>query len=98
MNPSNYINLTVLGAIYGVSAQEVGRWLKGLGLRNQDGRASREAIANGFVRERVLEFGGSSWLWHQNKTCEVLDGMCYRRGGLLQVAEQHDGFVLIRGD
>ena len=97
MNPAIYINLTMLGQIYGVSAQEVGRWLKGLGLRNQDGWPSREASANGFVMERVLEFGGSSWLWHQDKTCEVLDGMCYRRGGQLQIAEQHDGFVLIRG-
>lgn len=97
MTPPNYINLTALGAIYGVKAQDVGRWLKGLGLREQDGRPSQQAIREGFVRERILEFGGSSWLWHEAKTCEILDEMCYRRGGQLQVAEQHDGFVLIRG-
>jgi len=98
MTPPNYINLTALGATYGVKAQDVGRWLKGLGLREQDGRPSRQAIQQGFVRERILEFGGSAWLWHEAKTCEVLDGMCYPRGGSRSDCEEHDGFVLIRGN
>lgn len=97
MTDEIFINLTALGTIYGVKAQDAGRWLKGLGLRNEDGRPSLQAIQEGFVKERMLEFGGSHWLWHQAKVCEVLDGMCYQRGGVKAEIEQHDGFVLIRG-
>ena len=97
MTQTNFINLTALGAIYGVKGQDVGRWLKGLGLRTEGGRPSRQAMDDGFVQERMLEFGGSHWLWHEAKSCEVLDGMQYPRGGVLSEIEEHDGFVLIRG-
>ena len=63
MNPPNYINLTALGEIYGVSGREVGGWLKGLGLRRPDGRPSREAVEQVFVQERALEYGGGFWHW-----------------------------------
>ena len=96
MTTPNYTTLTVIGGVYGVFAQDVGRWLKGLGLRDQDGRPTEQAIRDGFVKERLTEFGGSSWLWHEGKVCELLDGMCYQRGGAHK-AEKHDGFVLIRG-
>ena len=97
MTTANYINLTALGVIYGVNAQDVGRWLKGLGLRDQNGRPSRQAVGDGFVHERPLEFGGSAWLWHEDKTCEALDGMGHPRGGSRTNFEVHDGFTLIRG-
>ena len=47
-------------------------------------------------RVRSLEYGGCFVHWHREKTCAILDGMCYKRAEE-QVAEQHDGFVLIRG-
>ena len=59
MNTTNFITLTALGNIYGVNAQDVGRKLKGLGLRTDDGRPSQRALDEGFVQERLLEFGGS---------------------------------------
>ena len=65
MNTETYISLTALGEIYGVNARDVGLWLKGLGLRYPDGRPSREAVAQGLVRERALEYGGRFWHWHQ---------------------------------
>lgn len=97
MNDSPYVTLTVLGEIYGVSASEVGRWLKGMGYRLEDGRPSREAIQGGFVRERGLDHGGYFWTWHREKTTHELDMMGYPRGGPPPMIEEHDGFVLFRG-
>lgn len=95
MNTQTYINLTALGEIYNVGARDVGTWLKGLGLRHPDGRPTREAVAQGLVQERSLEYGGCFWHWHEAKTCAILDGMCYRRAEQ-RVGVQHDGFVLYR--
>lgn len=67
MNPPNYVALTALGETYGVNARDVGSWLKGLGLRQADGRPSREAVEQGFVQERSLEYGGCFWHWHREK-------------------------------
>ena len=74
---STYITLTALGQIYGVSSKEVGRWLKNMGLRLEDGRPSRDAVKQGFVLECPLQHGGYFWTWHQDKTCHELDQMCY---------------------
>jgi hypothetical protein len=95
MNTSEFITLTELGKIYGVSSHVVGKWLKDLSLRTDDGRPSREAIKDGFVRECPLEFGGYFWVWHREKTCEILDGMCYPRGPA-PFAEQFDGWAILR--
>lgn len=93
---NEFVNLTALGEIYGVAAADVGRWLKGLMLRDPDGRPTRQALADGYCKERVSEFG-STWLWHKDRVCELLDAMCYERGGQLGGVEVHDGFVIIRG-
>jgi hypothetical protein len=95
MNKDTYISLTLLGQIYGVKARDVGAWLKNLSLRHPDGRPTREAVQQGLVQERSLEYGGSHWLWHKEKSTAILDGMCYQRAEQ-QVGEQHDGFVLYR--
>lgn len=63
---SDYINLTALGEIYGVKARDVGAWLKGLGLRQQDGRPSQQAVKEGFVKELLTEYG-SAWLWQRER-------------------------------
>lgn len=96
MTMTNFITMTALGSVYGMNAQDVGRKLKGLGLRTDDGRPSQRALDEGFVQERLLEFGGSHWLWHEQKASEVLDGAGNRRGGD-KGEEIFDGCILIRG-
>lgn len=96
MNTETFITLTRLGQTYGVNARDVGNWLKGLGLRQPGGRPTLEAVQQGLVQERSLEYGGCFWHWHREKTCAILDGMCYKRAEQ-KVGEQHDGFVLYRG-
>ena len=93
---SDYINLTSLGEIYGVPAADVGRWLKGLSLRQPEGRPTHQAISEGYAKEKLSAFG-SSWLWHREKVCELLDGMQYRRGGSWDDVEEHEDFLIIRG-
>ena len=58
MTDETFINLTALGTIYCVKSQDAGRWLKGLGLRNEDGRPSLQATQQGFGQKRMLGFGG----------------------------------------
>jgi hypothetical protein len=87
---SEYVNLTALGKRYGAVPRDVGLWLKEIGLREQDSRPSQRAIKDGFVTERVTEYG-SQWLWNLEKTKDAIDG---RRP---TDTEEHDGFVLIRG-
>lgn len=90
MKEADFVNLTALGKLYGAGPRDVGSWLKEMGLREQDGRPSQKAIKEGFVKERVTEYG-SQWLWHLEKTTGAIDG---RRP---PDAVYGDGFVLIRG-
>lgn len=93
---NEYITLTALGQIYAVNARDVGTWLKNLSLRHPDGRPTREAVEQGLVQERALEYGGRFWHWHRDNSGAILDGMGYKRASQ-QAGEQHDGFVLYRG-
>lgn len=90
MNPSTFVNLTALGKLYGAGPRDVGSWLKEMGLREQDGRPSRKAIKEGFVKERMTEYG-SQWLWNLEKSRDAVGG---RRP---PDTEYGDGYVLIRG-
>ena len=80
---NEYLSLTDLGRLYGVSSHVVGRWLKGLGLRTKDGRPSAEAFAQGYVAQRPSRQPGTYfWIWHADKTTAILDGMRYPRAVL----------------
>lgn len=75
-----YASLTQLGKLYGVSSHVVGRWLKGLGLRNEDGKPSCQAFAECYVAQRPSRQPGTYfWTWHREKTTALLDNMCYPR-------------------
>ena len=75
-----YLSLTELGRLYGVSSHLIGKWLKGLGLRTMSGQPSGQAFAAGFVSSRPSRQPGTYfYVWHSRKTTDVLDGMCYPR-------------------
>jgi hypothetical protein len=90
VSEATFVNLTALGKLYGAGPRDVGLWLKEMGLREQDGSPSQKAIKEGFVRERVTEYG-SQWLWNLEKTKDAIDG---RRP---PDAVYGDGYVLYRG-
>ena len=86
----DHLSLTELGRLYGVSSHVVGRWLKGLGLRTQDGRPSPEAHAQGYVAQRPSRQPGTYfWIWHAAKTTAILDGMRYPRAILDSAVGEH---------
>lgn len=83
---NEYLSLTELGRVYGVSSHVVGRWLKGLGLRTADGRPSPEAFAQGYVSQRPSRQPGTYfWIWAADKTTGILDGMRYPRAATTEV-------------
>ena len=87
---NEYLSLTELGRLYGVSSHVVGRWLKGLGLRTECGRPSREAFAQGYVTQRPSRHPGTYfWIWHAAKTTGILDGMRYPRAVLDSAVGEH---------
>lgn len=80
---NDYLTLTQLGRIYGVSRNVVGKWLKALSLRTQSGDPSQTAHDDGFVKKVDSTNPGTFfYVWHKQKTTELLDGMGYERADL----------------
>lgn len=87
---NEYLSLRDLGKLYGVSSHEVGKWLKNLGLRNETGYPTTEAIKDGLVKKAPSKQPGTYfWVWNTSKTTEILDNMCYPRDSNDE-AETHD--------
>jgi len=69
-----YASQTEIGELYEVSSHVVGRWLKALGLRTDDGRPSQKAFDEHFVAQRSSRGEGTYfWVWHRERTTELLD-------------------------
>lgn len=69
-----YLSVTELGRHYGMSSHQVGRWLKNLGLRTDQGKPSSEAFALGYVSQRPSRQPGTYyWVWHGQRINELLD-------------------------
>ena len=69
-----FMSLTELGKIYGVSRNKVGAWLVELGLRTKDRRPDKAAFDGGFVEQRLSTQPGTYfWVWQAERTCQALD-------------------------
>lgn len=69
-----YLSLTELGKLYGVSRNKVGQWLVEIGLRTEEKKPSRGAFLGGYVEQRPSTQPNTYyWAWHGQKTCELLD-------------------------
>ena len=60
-----HLNLTQLGAYFGLSAIEVGEKLTEMHLRSTDRLPTPDAIAGGYCKEIPLRGVGSFYLWHR---------------------------------
>lgn len=75
-----FLSLTELGQIYGVSRNKVGEWLIDLGLRTREKKPSKMAFDAGFVEQRLSTQPGTYyWTWSGQKTCKFLDEAGHRR-------------------
>lgn len=79
----DYLSLTELGKLYGVSSHVVGRWLKGLVLRTDAGQPSPQAFSEDYVSQRPSRQPGTYfYVWNTARTTEMLDGMGYCRASV----------------
>jgi hypothetical protein len=68
-----FLSLTDLGRLYGVSSHKMGRWLVDLRLRTTDKKPSDAAFAGGYVAKRDSRQPGTYyWVWHREKTKRLL--------------------------
>ncbi|MBL1209445.1 hypothetical protein [Geminocystis sp. GBBB08] len=65
-------NLTNLGKIYGLSAIKMGKKLKELGLRNDEGKPTEKALLEGFAQSTPLKDGSPFYMWHKHKILELM--------------------------
>lgn len=78
---NEYVSQREIGQIYGVSSHVVGKWLKGLGLRNEQGYPTHEALSMVSKRPSTNE---GTWItvWHREQVLEIFDNMGYPRNEL----------------
>ena len=65
-------NLTNLGKEYGFSAIKMGKKLKELGLRNEEGKPTEKALSEGFAKSTPLKDGTPFYMWHKFKIAELM--------------------------
>lgn len=63
-----WANLTTLGKPFGLSATAMGRKLKALGLRCEDGYPTKRAFVDGYCIPTPLKDGTSFFMWNKQKT------------------------------
>jgi hypothetical protein len=75
---SEYITLTELGALYGVTNQKIGQWLREAGLRDKRGNPINEGL---WMTTEALAQNGYTpfFVWHRQSTIRLLDSLGYRR-------------------
>ncbi len=73
---SEFLSLTQIGKIYGVSSHTIGKLFKQIGLRTECGQPSTQAFSEGFVRQcPSTQPETYFYIWDKKKTTELLDGM-----------------------
>jgi len=71
---NDFLSLTEIGKLYGVSSHVVGRWLKNLGLRTESGSPSIQAFNEKYVSQRPSRQPGTYYhVWDAKKTTDLLD-------------------------
>src|SRR5262245_42399483 len=76
-----YLSLTQVGDVFGVTSHQVGRWLAEIGLRceaKKGLRPSRQAHDGGYVKDVGTGTGGYMWVWHADKTVKALQETGHR--------------------
>lgn len=63
-----HMSQTQLGELFDVTSHTIGRWLKDLGLRDEDGKPSQEAHDRQFCKQAPSGPTGYHWVWDSQKT------------------------------
>src|SRR5262245_36406561 len=74
-----YLTMTEIGRLFGVSSHVIGRKLNEIGLRNGR-KPSGAAFNGGYCEERwASDLRGYCWAWAKTKTIESLEGAGMKR-------------------
>lgn len=73
-----FMTLTQLGQLFGVSSHQLGRWLVDIGLRNEKKRPSQKAFDGDYCKAGPSRGDGYNWIWHTEKTVEALSQAGHR--------------------
>lgn len=108
-----FMSMTQLGELFGVSNQQIGKWLVKLGLRTAASKPSREAFGDGYVEVGPSRNQGYNYVWHSDKTvaaltsaghkpavhpaCELL-APCQLNGPFEVRTNPNFGFEVVNGD
>ena len=74
-----FMTLTQLGEIFGVSSHQVGNWLVEIEFRTESKRPSRLAFEIDAVKEGPSKGQGYNWVWHVERTITALEAAGRRR-------------------
>lgn len=80
MNSDRFCTMKEIGKLFGVTSHVVGRKLKELGLRTDEGKPSRKAHEEGYCGQKWTQDAQHYlWAWHQGKTVEALEAAGMKR-------------------
>lgn len=68
-----FMNMVDLGRLFGVSSHQIGKWLKQLGLRRDDGSPSTAAYNQKLVSFNYERWGTYNAVWHVEKVTNILE-------------------------
>lgn len=83
-----HMTQTQLGELFGVSNQMIGKWLKSLGLRDEDGKPTEVAHDRSICKMAPSGANGFHWVWDSKKAVDAL-----RDAGYLLVANPPSNLV-----
>jgi hypothetical protein len=69
-----YLTMREIGWLFGVSSHVIGRTLKKVGLRFEDGKPTRLAFVGSYCEQRwTQDHGNYCWIWSKDKTISILE-------------------------
>ena len=74
-----WANQTTLGKQFGLSAPAMGKKLKELGLRSEDGHPTERALAEGYCTSTPLKDGTSFFMWDRRQVEELMRAHGYQQ-------------------
>ncbi|NJL67823.1 MAG: hypothetical protein HC894_15705 [Microcoleus sp. SM1_3_4] len=66
------MNQTALGKQFGLSAVAIGKKLKELGLRGENGKPTDRALSEEYCKSTPLKDGTPFFMWHKKKVSELM--------------------------
>lgn len=67
-----WVKMTDLGIRFGVTSHQIGKWLKELGLRTNDGQPTNDSLQSRLAKYSTSSDGYPQPLWNRDRTIELL--------------------------